>query len=203
MAKLYFRYGAMGSAKTLNLLAVAYNYEQQGKRVILIKPSIDTRFGADVIRSRAGLDRRADILVTPDTTLDMARFEGIDCVIVDECQFLSEYLVQQLRNITVDLNIPVICYGLRTNFMTRLFEGSKRLMEVADSIEEVKTTCAFCNRKAVFNIKLRNGNACVQGDEIELGDEALYKPICCRCFEERIGKDNPLRTSPETSCPQS
>ena len=193
MAKLYFRYGAMGSAKTMNLLAVAHNYEQQGKRVILIKPSIDDRFGADMIRSRTGLERKADICVAADTQIPLDTRAGVSCILVDECQFLSEYVVHQLRNITVDLDIPVICYGLRTNFKTRLFEGAKRLMEVADAIEEVKTTCAFCNRKAVFNIKLRHGNACTTGTEIELGAEDLYQPTCCRCFEARIGHDNPLR----------
>ncbi len=193
MAKLYFRYGAMGSAKTMNLLAVAHNYEQQGKRVILIKPALDDRFGAELIRSRAGLERKADLCVKADTLLDYDQLRGLDCIIVDECQFLSEFVVHQLRNITVDLDIPVICYGLRTNFMTRLFEGSRRLMELADAIEEVKTTCAFCNRKAVFNIKLRHGNACTAGEEIELGAEDLYQPTCCRCFENRIGADNPLR----------
>ena len=193
MAKLYFRYGAMGSAKTMNLLAVAHNYEQQGKRVILIKPSIDDRLGADMIRSRTGLERKADICVAADTQIPLDTLAGVSCILVDECQFLSEYVVHQLRNITVDLDIPVICYGLRTNFKTRLFEGAKRLMEVADAIEEVKTTCAFCNRKAVFNIKLRHGNACTTGTEIELGAEDLYQPTCCRCFEARIGHDNPLR----------
>ena len=193
MAKLYFRYGAMGSAKTMNLLAVAHNYEQQGKRVILIKPSIDDRFGADMIRSRTGLERKADICVAADTQIPLDTLAGVSCILVDECQFLSEYVVHQLRNITVDLDIPVICYGLRTNFKTRLFEGAKRLMEVADAIEEVKTTCALCNRKAVFNIKLRHGNACTTGTEIELGAEDLYQPTCCRCFEARIGHDNPLR----------
>ena len=193
MAKLYFRYGAMGSAKTMNLLAVAHNYEQQGKRVILIKPSIDDRFGADMIRSRTGLERKADICVAADTQIPLDTLAGVSCILVDECQFLSEYVVHQLRNITVDLDIPVICYGLRTNFKTRLFEGAKRLMEVADAIEEVKTTCAFCNRKAVFNIKLRHGNACTTGTEIELGAEDLYQPTCCRCFEARIGHDSPLR----------
>ncbi|GEM_PF-171075 len=195
MAKLYFRYGAMGSAKTMNLLAVAHNYEQQGKHVVMIKPALDDRFGADLIRSRAGLERKADICVQSDTVFDYAQFKNIDCIIVDECQFLSEFVIHQLRNITVDLDIPVICYGLRTNFMTRLFEGSKRLMEVADAIEEVKTTCAYCNRKAVFNIKLKHGNACASGEEIELGAEDLYQPTCCRCFEARIGLDNPLRNN--------
>lgn len=193
MAKLYFRYGAMGSAKTMNLLAVAHNYEQQGKRVILIKPSLDDRFGADAIRSRAGFSRKADLVVAPNDVINLSLLEGIHCILVDECQFLSEAIIHQLRNITVDLDIPVICYGLRTNFMTRLFEGSKRLLEIADTIEEVKTTCAFCNRKAVFNIKLRNGEALSNGVEIELGTEELYQPCCCRCFETRFGSQNPLR----------
>ena len=193
MAKLYFRYGAMGSAKTMNLLAVATNYELQGKHIFLIKPAIDDRFGAECVRSRTGLSRKADLCVKEDTVLNYRDFRNIDCVLVDECQFLSEFLVHQLRNITVDLDIPVICYGLRTNFKTRLFEGSRRLMELADAIEEVKTTCAFCNRKAVYNIKLKNGSAMSDGEEIELGTENLYKPTCCQCFEERIGRDNPLR----------
>ncbi len=193
MAKLYFRYGAMGSAKTLNLLAVAHNYEAQGKKVYLIKPALDDRFGVALIKSRAGLAREADLCVQPDSVIDRSKLDGVDCILVDECQFLSEFVVHQLRNITTDLEIPVICYGLRTNFKTRLFEGSKRLLEIADTIEEVKTTCAFCNRKAVFNIKLREGAACTTGAEIELGAENLYQPVCSRCYEARVGNANPLR----------
>lgn len=198
MAKLYFRYGAMGSAKTMNLLAVAHNYEQQGKRVILIKPSLDDRFGSDTICSRAGFSRQADLVVGPNDVIDTTKFQDVQCILVDECQFLSAFVIHQLRNITVDLDIPVICYGLRTNFMTHLFEGSKRLLELADSIEEVKTTCAFCNRKAVFNIKLRNGKAQSDGAEIELGTEELYQPCCCRCFESHFGHSNPLRFSTQS-----
>lgn len=193
MAKLYFRYGTMGSAKTMNLLAVAHNYEQQGKRVILLKPKLDDRFGESKIRSRAGFERESDLLLEADSVLDPAQFVGLDCVLVDESQFLSPSVIEQLRNITVDLDIPVICYGLRTNFKTRLFEGSKRLLELADAIEEVKTTCAFCNRKGVFNIKLVNGRGVSEGQEVELGTEELYLPACCRCFEERMGQTNPLR----------
>ena len=194
LAKLYFRYGAMGSAKTMNLLAVAHNYEQQGKRVFLIKPSVDTRFGESIIRSRTGLCREADLCVNADSILDYSKFEGIHCILVDECQFLSAALVNQLRNVSVDMDIPVICYGLRTNFKSQLFEGSKRLFEVADAIEEVKTTCAFCNRKGVFNIKLVNGRGVVEGEEIELGAEELYLPACCKCYEARVPcGENPLR----------
>ncbi len=193
VAKLYFRYGTVGSAKTMNLLAVAHNYEQQGKRIILIKPKLDDRFGIANVRSRAGLERKADISVTADTQLDTASFERIHCVLVDECQFLSANVVNQLRNITVDLNIPVICYGLRTDFQTHLFEGSKRLMEVADAIEEVKTTCHFCNRKGVFNIKHSGGKAICDGEQIDLGTEEKYLPTCCACYEEKLGQRNPLR----------
>ena len=169
MAKLYFRHGAMGSAKTLNLLAVRHNYVQQGKKVIVIKPAVDDRFGSDIVRSRAQLEHRADLVVGADTVLDLTAFAGASCVLVDECQFLSASLVEQLREITRELGIPVIAYGLRTDFRTHLFEGSRRLMELADSIEEVKTTCRFCNRKAVFNLRhTKEGKAIVDGPTILL-----------------------------------
>ena len=193
MAKLYFRYGSVGSAKTMNLLAVAHNYEQQGKRVFLIKPALDERFNANRIKSRAGLERDADLLVDSDSTIDVSLLSGTDCVLVDECQFLSGTVICQLRNITVDLGIPVICYGLRTNFRTELFEGSKRLMEIADAIEEVKTTCAFCNRKGVFNLRHVNGKGVLSGAEISLGTEERYLPTCCPCYESSLGVANPLR----------
>ncbi len=187
MAKLYFRYGAMGSAKTLNLLAVRHNYVQQGKKVLLIKPTVDVRFGNMVIRSRAGLEHDADLLVEADTTLDMDMFQGLSCVLVDECQFLSAYLVEQLREITRTLRIPVIAYGLRTDFRGHLFEGSLRLMELADSIEEVKTTCYFCNRKAVFNLRHDSeGNAIVDGPTVLLGSEEFYSPACYECYQTRV-----------------
>ena len=158
MPKLYFRHGAVSSAKSLNLLAVAHSYRSQGKNVILMKPSLDTRFGTDVIKSRAGLEQDADVLINESTDL-MALTPGpVHCVLVDECQFLAPKHIDQLRNITSEWRVPVICYGLRTDFRTHLFPGSKRLMELADTVEEVKTTCFFCNRKAVFNLKHVNGN---------------------------------------------
>lgn len=187
MAKLYFRYGAMGSAKTLNLLAVRHNYDQQGKTVLLIKPALDIRFGNDNIRSRAGLEYPADLVVERDTVLDPRRFEGLSCVLVDECQFLSSFLVEQLRELTRTMNIPVIAYGLRTDFRQNLFEGSRRLMELADSIEEVKTTCRFCNRKAVFNLRHdAEGRALVDGPAILLGTEECYSPTCHVCYTTRV-----------------
>ncbi len=188
MAKLYFRYGAMGSAKTLNLLAVAHNYRQQGKEVILIKPALDNRFGQQKIRSRAGLEMTADILVEPDTILDYEDFKKISCILVDEAQFISENLVNQLRKITIDLKIPVICYGLRTDFKSYLFEGSKRLMELADSIEEVKATCNFCDKKSIMNLKHVNGVATVEGPSIQLGAEEMYYPACYQCYHDAVNK---------------
>ncbi len=186
MAKLYFRFGTVGSAKTLNLLAVAHNYRQQGKEVILIKPALDDRFGKSHIKSRAGLEKTADILVDNDTNLLSCNFEGINCILVDEAQFISPKVIDQLREITLEHKIPVICYGLRTNFKKGLFDGSKRLLELADSIEEIKTTCAFCNRKAVYNLKHVNGVATVDGPAIDLGAEEKYFPACANCYSEQL-----------------
>jgi len=186
MAKLYFRYGTMDSAKTMNLLAVAHNYRKQGKRVVLAKPALDDRFGDLSVASRAGLREQADLLLEPDTVLDLATLRDIDCVLVDEAQFLSPAVVDQLRIITLELNLPVICYGLRTDFQTRGFPGSIRLMEVADSIEEVKVTCQYCGRKAVFNLRMADGEAVVDGAQISLGDEE-YAPVCGHHYVERVG----------------
>jgi thymidine kinase len=186
MAKLYFRHGTVGSAKTLNLLAVAHNYRQQGKGVLLLKPEMDVRFGKDQIQSRAGLQMQADALVGPTTNLFDLNFEGVACILVDEAQFLSMEHVDQLREITLVKNIPTICYGLRTDFRTKLFPGSLRLMEVADSIEEVKASCYFCNRKSIMNIKHVNGKATLEGPTVQLGAEEKYLPVCFSCYSAQI-----------------
>ena len=123
MAKLYFRYGTMDSAKSMNLLAVAHNYRKQGKKVLLVKPRLDTRFGASKISSRCGLEADADLMIDEDTTLDPRDFVGLDCVLVDEAQFLPPHVIDDLRRITVDPGVPVICYGLRTDFQGELFPG--------------------------------------------------------------------------------
>lgn len=185
MAKLYFRHGTVGSAKTLNLLAVAHNYRQQGKEVLLIKPELDDRFGKEQIKSRAGLEMSADILVQADTNLMALDFDGIDCILVDEVQFMSTSIIEQLRAITIEKGIPVICYGLRTDFRSNLFEGSHRLIELADSIEEVKATCHFCNRKSIMNIKHVNGVATIEGPTVQLGAEESYYPACYKCYQEQ------------------
>jgi len=185
VAKLYFRYGTMDSAKTLNLLAVAHNYRKQGKRCLLLKPRIDTRFGAATIASRSGLSAEADLVVDEDTALSREQFAGVHCVLVDEAQFLAPATVEALRRITVDPGVPVICYGLRTDFQTRLFPGSQRLMELADRIEEVKVTCQYCNAKAICNLRTVDGRAVVDGPTVQLGDSA-YHPVCWRHYDEAV-----------------
>lgn len=185
MAKLYFRHGTMSSGKTLNLLAVAHNYESKGERVVVLRPRIDVRYGPEAVSSRVGITRAADVLVDADTALDPELLRGAACVLVDEAQFLSAAVVDQLRSLTWDLDVPVICYGLRTDFRTRAFEGSARLLEVADTIEEVKTVCHFCNRKAIFNLRLGASGGVQDGPQIELGAEDRYRPACGPCYRDR------------------
>lgn len=183
MAKLYFRYGTVGSAKTLNLLAVAHNYRQQGKRILLLKPALDTRFGLDVIKTRAGLEMPADVLVQPNEPAVLPDLSAVVCLLVDEAQFLSPVVIDQLHAASHGAHdIPVICYGLRTDFRRQIFPAAQRLMELADSIEEVKTTCHFCLRKAVFNLKLLDGKATLAGPAVELGCEEKYLPVCASCY---------------------
>jgi len=201
MAKLYFRYGAVGSAKTLNLLAVAHNYRNQGKKVLLLKPALDDRFGKDSIKSRSGLEKEADILVHSNTRLTSKEFIGLHCILVDEAQFLNKEFIDHLGDIVRSYNIPVICYGLRTDFKRGLFEGAKRLFETADSVEEIKTTCHFCNRKALYNLKLVNGQAKIDGPSIELGAEEKYLPACRTCYFEKT-KSVKKSSNPEVTTSQ-
>src|SRR5687767_6338674 len=184
VAKLYFRYGTMDSAKSMNLLAVAHNYRKQGKRVLLVKPRLDTRFGAAKISSRCGLGATADLMIDEDSSLDPRDFAGLDCVLVDEAQFLPPAVIEDLRRITVDPGVPVICYGLRTDFRTRLFPGAQRLMELADRIEEVKVTCQYCARKAICNLRFVNGTPTVRGPQIQLGADEHYAPVCWHHYDE-------------------
>jgi thymidine kinase len=191
MAKLYFRHGTVGSAKTLNLLAVAHNYRQQGKKILLIKPELDSRFGRECIKSRAGLEMEADILVIASTDLKQLPLDGVACLLVDEAQFLGPHHIEQLRDITIEKGIPVLCYGLRTDFRSRLFDASKRLMELADSIEEVKATCHFCNRKSIMNLKHVNGRATLDGPSVQLGAEETYLPTCYSCYTSQLKGAHP------------
>jgi thymidine kinase len=184
VAKLYFRYGTMDSAKSMNLLAVAHNYRKQGKKVLLVKPRLDTRFGAAKISSRCGLEADADLMVDEETSLDPREFAGLDCVLVDEAQFLAPSVIEDLRRITVDPGVPVICYGLRTDFQTKLFPGAQRLMELADRIEEVKVTCQYCAKKAICNLRFVNGAPTVVGPQIQLGADEQYAPVCWGHYDE-------------------
>ena len=192
MAKLYFRYGTVGSAKTLNLLAVAHNYRQQGKKVLLIQPEFDTRFGRGVIRARAGLEMPADVLAPSAGPMPLPALDGVVCLLVDEAQFLAPDAIDQLHAVAhstdaqnAPYGIPVICYGLRTDFRCRMFPAAARLMELADTIEEVKTTCHFCLRKAVFNLKLCDGVPVLFGPSVELGCEDKYLPVCANCYNRQ------------------
>lgn len=184
MAKLYFRHGTVGCAKTLNLLAVAHNYKQHGHKVLLIKPEIDDRFGKDLIKARAGLEAKADIIVSPTACeIKLPNLNDVICILVDEAQFLPSKIIDQLYNITcLKEGPPVICYGLRTDFRRNIFPAALRLMELADNIEEIKTVCVYCLKKAKFNLKLINGKPTLDGPSVELGCEEKYLPACGTCY---------------------
>ena len=187
LAKLYFKYGAMGSSKTANALITKFNYEERGMKVWLIKPSIDVRDGADVVRSRIGLSAKADI-ITPDKDLMAEYAKHPDChvIIADECQFFAPEQIDQLRTIVDKLDIPVLCYGLRTDFLTHLFPGSRRLFEVADSVTEIKTICS-CGKKAIVNARIDgNGNVVTEGGQIMLGGNDSYVAMCHHCWKNAI-----------------
>ena len=188
MAKLYFKYGAMGSSKTAQALITKYNYEENDMKVWLIKPSADTRDGADILRSRIGLEAQVEVIAP---TVDVyARFLGqhnrkCDVIIVDECQFMTEKQIDQLRAIVDEQNIPVLCFGLRTDFLTRLFPGSRRLMELADVIEEIKTMCD-CGAKATVNARVNDGYIVTEGAQVVLGGNDCYIAMCHRCYVNSI-----------------
>lgn len=189
MAKLYFRYGTVNSAKTLNLLAVAHNYRQQGKRVLIVKPALDTRWGLEWITSRAGPKMPADLVLESNSVITTDDLTGVSCLLVDEAQFLSLFVIEQLAHIAHHgPDIPVICYGLRTDFRTKLFPAAARLLELADSIEEVKTTCQYCERKAIFNLKFVDGMPTREGPSVELGAEEKYAPTCALCYADQHAK---------------
>ena len=175
MAKLYFRYGAMGSSKTANAVMVQYNYRERGQQVLMLKPKLENRDGATVVRSRCGLE--AECRYVED--LPEISLEGIDCVIVDEAHFLTRAQVRSLVDIVDDYGIPVICYGLRTDFRGELFEGSRELLCWADTIEEIKTVC-WCGHKATFNARIFNGKIVREGEQILLGGNSAYISLCRR-----------------------
>ena len=187
MAKLYFKYGAMGSSKTAQALITRFNYMELGMSVWLIKPSVDTRDGADVIKSRIGLEARAQV-ITPeqDIIAEYQKQPGHDVIIADEAQFFTPEQIDQLRQLVDEEDIPVLCFGLRTDFLTHFFPGAQRLMELADSLTEIKTVCA-CGRKATVNARIdANGRIVTQGNQVLLGGNDSYVAMCHKCWKQRI-----------------
>jgi len=195
MAKLYFKYGAMGSSKTAQALITKYNYEENDLNVWLIKPSADTRDGATILRSRIGLEAEVAVM-TPETDVyqQFCRTQAGNChaVIVDECQFMTPVQIDQLRAIVNDFNIPVMCFGLRTDFQTRLFPGSMRLMELADCIEEIKTMCD-CGAKATVNARISDGFIVTEGAQVVLGGNDSYIAMCHRCYINGIREHKKIK----------
>ena len=198
MSKLYFKFGAMASSKTANALMTKFNYEEKGNRVWLIKPDLDNRDDyvdeqgkpVTVVKSRIGLSAVADVVAHEEDLL--ARFrklhkaEPVDVIICDECQFLTGEQVDQLKHIAEYEDTPVLCFGLRSDFQTKLFAGSKRLFEIADSITEIKSVCR-CGKKAIVNARLNdNGEVIVEGAQICIGGNDRYEGMCWGCWQKRI-----------------
>ena len=195
MAKLYFKYGAMGSSKTAQALITKYNYEENDMHVWLMKPGTDTRDGKNVVKSRIGLRSEAQV-ISPDMDvyeIYRTQWDGkVDAVIVDECQFFTVEQIDQLRTIVDDFNVPVMCFGLRTDFQTKLFPGSLRLMEVADTIQEIKTICA-CGAKATVNARIIDGYIVTEGDQVFLGGNDAYIAMCHRCYINGIREKRKIK----------
>ena len=192
MAKLYFRYGVMGSSKSAQALITKFNYEEQGMRVWLIKPAADTRYGKDIVRSRIGLEQTGDVITEEMNLFEIFRDrerEFNDVIIADEAQFLTPQHIEQLRDIVDNYNVPVFCFGLRTDFRTKMFPGSARLFELADSVSELKTVCT-CGGKAMVNARIDGeGNIITEGAQIMLGGNESYRPMCYKCWKKAQQKE--------------
>ncbi len=182
MAKLYFRYGAMNCGKTTAIIQVAYNYEERGKKVLLIKPSVDTK-GENYVLNRSNLKRKVDILLPPKVSIKPYIQEKVDAILIDEAQFLSPNQVDELFEITKLQDIPVLCYGLRCDFKLKGFPGATRLLEIADDIEEIKTICK-CGKKATINVRLVNGLPTFEGEQIVIdgNNNTTYESMCGYCY---------------------
>ena len=191
MAKLYFKYGAMGSSKSAQALITKFNYEERDMSVWLIKPSIDTRDGADVIRSRIGLEARARIITPEEDIREAYHAAGRhDVIIADEAQFFTPEQIDQLRLLVDEEDLPVLCFGLRTDFQTHFFPGARRLMELADSLTEIKTVCS-CGRKATVNARIDGaGRIVTEGSQVMLGGNDSYVAMCHQCWIRRIREQN-------------
>ncbi|TVY04370.1 thymidine kinase [Cohnella terricola] len=193
MAQLYFKYGTMNSGKSFEIIKVAHNYEEQGKPVLIFTPVIDTRNGADRVGSRAGFTRSA-IPVDEDTNLYESVKRQLEesgryyCVLIDEAQWLKKHHIVELTRIVDELNVPVMAFGLKNDFQNELFEGSYNLLVYADKIEEIKTICWYCDRKATMVIRFKDGVPVNEGEQIQVGGNEDYKPVCRRCYNEAFRK---------------
>ena len=188
MAKLYFKYGAMGSSKTAQVLITKFNYEERGMSVWLIKPATDTRDGIDMLTSRIGLSSRCSVIGEGESIVKefVEKHKDADVIIADESQFFTARQIDELRAIVDEYSVPVLCFGLRTDFLTKLFSGSARLFEVADSISEIKTICG-CGAKATVNARIgQNGKIVTHGHKIMLGGNDRYIAMCHKCWQARI-----------------
>ncbi len=192
MAKLYFKFGAMGCSKTAQALITKFNYEERNMKVLLLKPAIDNRDGANTVRSRIGLHEEA-VAVKEDENLYekyLKNFSDCNVIIVDECQFLTPEQVDQLADIVIEKNIPVLCFGLSTDFTTHLFPGSKRLFEIAQSITEIKSVCT-CGAKATVNARLDDkGNVVTEGSQVCIGGNDRYVAMCRKCWLQRLKRQS-------------
>jgi thymidine kinase len=196
MSKLYFRYGAMNSGKSTSLLQAAFNYEERSQHVLLAKPSVDSK-GDKAIVSRLGVSRDVDFVISPgqnlrtvftqeSTGFELANGQRVACLLLDEAQFLTADQVDQALEIAVLDGVPVLAYGIRTDFRTLSFPGSKRLLEIAHSLEELKTICR-CGRKAMFNARLVNGEFTFSGEQVAIdGDQVTYESLCANCYLEKL-----------------
>lgn len=177
----------MGAGKSIDLLKTAFNYEEGHKKVLLFTSAVDTRFGHGVIASRIGLKRNAIALTDGDNIynifLERNASMFYDCVLIDEAQFLTEEQVKQLRKIVNDFDIPVLCYGIKNDFLNNFFPGSSALLRYADNIEELKTICRFCERKATMVVRIENGVPVYIGDQVKVGGNESYIPVCARCYD--------------------
>lgn len=196
VAKLFYKFGPMSSSKSLRLLTTAYDLEQKGINIMVLKPSVDNRDGEEVIRSRAGLERECVSFgqnvnlykaIKAYRNVLAAQLKSLVWVIIDECQFLTEQQVTQLSDVVDFLDVNVMCFGLRTDFQSKLFPGSKRLFEIADDIEEIKSTCECGERKASINARFdSNGDVVVDGEQVMIGGDEKYRAICRKCWKEKI-----------------
>jgi thymidine kinase len=200
MAKLYFYYSAMNAGKSTVLLQSSYNYQERGMRTLVFVPAIDTRSGLGRVRSRIGLESPAEVLSATDNILNRVRHEHeqapVACVLVDEAQFLTRAQVEQLTAVADDLGIPVLCYGLRTDFQAQLFPGSAALLALADDLTELKTIC-HCGRKATMNVRLDpDGHAVSEGAQIEIGGNQRYVAMCRRHFKAALSEASASPSAP-------